>query len=196
MKFYENYSLEDIKYIHPDGTERIEQWKDVPEFENFYQISNIGRFKSLARVIYKRPQPDRIIKQCPNRKGYLQVLLHKNGTRKNYRINRLVGWLFIPNPENKPEVNHMTNESGKVDKTDNTFWMLEWNTGEENRDHAIKEGLNCKGESVGTSKLIESQVLEIRANANNLTHRELGVIYGVSRSVISGIISRKTWKHI
>ena len=91
-----------------------EIWKDIEGFEKLYQVSNLGRIRSLFR--YKI-----ILNPEKTRNGYLRVMLCKEGKRKHYLIHRLVAQAFIPNPNNLPEINHK-NEI----KTDNNLNNLYW----------------------------------------------------------------------
>lgn len=103
-----------------------EIWKDVIGYEGIYQVSNLGRVKGLERRVntwnaYKTIQ-EKILKPC-NHRGYLYVTLQK----KQFAIHRLVAQAFLPNPDNKPQVNHI-NEI----KSDNNVKNLEWVTAKEN----------------------------------------------------------------
>ena len=93
----------------------MEIWKDIKDYEGLYQVSNLGRVKSLK---YGK---EKILKSCKLNNGYLIVNLHKEGKQKHYYIHRLVATAFIPNPDNLSQVNHI-NE----DKTDNRVENLEW----------------------------------------------------------------------
>lgn len=89
----------------------MEIWKDVPEFEGCYQVSNEGRIKSLERYVNvcgggKRLLPERIIKPTVCRNGYLELQASRKGKKKVFLLHRLVAMLFIENPDNLPEVNH------------------------------------------------------------------------------------------
>ena len=75
-----------------------EIWKDIPSYEGLYQVSNLGRVKSLKRQL--------ILKPMRTKKGYLCVALYKCPIRKFKPIHRLVAQAFIPNPKNLPQVNH------------------------------------------------------------------------------------------
>ena len=109
-----------------------EIWKDIEGFEGLYQISNLGRVKSLERIVLqkngrKRVQHELIRKPRKVYKGYLQIDLWKNHEYSAKRINRLVAQAFIPKPENKPIVHHKDH-----DKLNNHYSNLEWATPQEN----------------------------------------------------------------
>ena len=112
-----------------------EIWKDITGYEGLYQVSNMGRVKSLERTFINKIGRERYVKECIlkpviNRDGYLLVTLCAGGKRKNLMVHRLVCEAFYDNPDNKPQVNHV-NE----DKTDNRVENLEWATAEENLNH-------------------------------------------------------------
>lgn len=196
MEYYKNLNLEDIRYIDDDGIERIEQWKDIDDFIGRYQVSDLGRVKSLSRLRSTGKGfhllPTRILRQTPDRDKYLLVGLRKPGINQKGKVHRLVAIAFIPNPLNLSDVNH---KSITGTKTDNRVTELEWSTHGDNMDHAHKNKLiNNNGEKSHSSKLSEKEVLEIRSS--NLTHIELSKIYGVGRVTITNIINRHRWKHI
>jgi len=120
-------------------------------------------------------------------------LYSDNKTQKTLLIHRLVALAFIPNPHNKPCVNHKDGN-----KLNNNIGNLEWNTHSENTKHACENKLilPTHGEISGMSKLTNSQVLEIRKIGRNMTQKELGEIYDVRPQTISKIILRKAWTHI
>ena len=106
--------------------ENIEIWKDIKGYEGFYQVSDCGRIKSLARDIYYQNgivhrTKEKILVPVLDKDGYQYVNLSKNGKRKVMTIHRLVAMAFIPNPENKSQINHK-NEV----KTNNVVENLEW----------------------------------------------------------------------
>lgn len=117
-----------------------EIWKDVKEYEGLYQISNLGNVKSLDRYIINKNRdkqyfPGKYLSQGIG-DNYLKVTLSKNNKQRTFRIHILVARAFIPNPENKPEVNHIDGN-----KKNNKVNNLEWNTRSENELHAYKNGL-------------------------------------------------------
>jgi hypothetical protein len=104
----------------------VEEWKDVKGFEGLYQISNMGRVKSLAR--YKKNNRgsrsligETILKQSKNNRGYCRIYLCKDAHKKAFSVHRLVADAFVPNPNNFTEVNHKDE-----DKQNNCADNLEW----------------------------------------------------------------------
>jgi hypothetical protein len=122
----------------------MEVWKDIKDYENLYQVSNLGRLRSNCNR--KRGTLEwKLISVAISQRGYLHATLHKDGIRKNVEIHRLVAQAFIPNPDNLPQVNHKSEN-----KQDNRVENLEWCTAsynssygtitERKQDSAIKTG--------------------------------------------------------
>lgn len=88
-----------------------EIWKDIPGYEGFYQVSNIGNVRSISHYqgkwnkVYKRKTP-RILSRCMDTYGYYHVVLSKMGYIRQFTVHRLVAMAFIPNPNNLPQINH------------------------------------------------------------------------------------------
>jgi hypothetical protein len=123
-----------------------EVWKDIKGFDGLYQVSNLGRIKSLR-------YGTNILKPFLTGKGYLTVDLCFKGKRKSVRVHRLVADAFIPNPTNKSQINHINGN-----KKDNSVKNLEWNTQSENINHAFKIGLNERSEEAGKKKKAVYQI--------------------------------------
>lgn len=135
-----------------------EIWKDIPNYEGFYQISNLGRVKSLARVVVRkspnRKNTEQVVKERILKPylilGYPAVMLaiSRDGViDKHKKIHRLVAESFIPRIEGKPEVNHINGI-----KTDNRVENLEWCNLWENHKHSKEHGLKASGERNGNSR--------------------------------------------
>ena len=164
-----------------------EIWKET-KFTGYF-ISNFGQLKGRT---------NKILKARLNEKGYYIVSLKPNGRKGDYetvRIHRLVAEAFIPNPENKPQVNHIDG-----DKTNNRVDNLEWCTNQENMIHASKHGLLHikKGEDNPVSKLTNEQVKWIREHYIP-KHKEFGTRglarkFGVAHSRIIFILKNKSYK--
>jgi len=124
-----------------------EIWKIIPGFK-FNMASNMGRIKSLNKLIKHKNgnsylRKGKILNPWLSKSGYPKVCLtFPCGERKSLFVHRLVALAFIPNPENKPQVNH----KDKV-LTNSTLSNLEWVTAKENMIHAFKDGNNRKIET-------------------------------------------------
>lgn len=174
-----------------------EIWKSIEGYEGIYQISNLGNVKSLYRLVKHKTGTrvinEKILKQG-NSGGYLNVELANDGINTMCLVHRLVAKGFIPNPENKPCINHIDGNT-----FNNNINNLEWCTYSENNLHADNMGLrNIKGERHYKAILTDKEVLEIRSKyiPYKYSHAKLGKEYGVTASNIQYIITRKLWKHI
>lgn len=165
-----------------------EIFKDVIGYEGLYQVSNLGRIKSLSNNKLKK---EKILKQNVSNCGYKTVCLSKKNKYKTYTIHRLVANNFLSNNDNKRTVNHINGI-----KTDNRLENLEWCTTSENTKHAYNNGLInvSKAENHVNSKLTNVQVLEIRAIGRSLKQREIAEMYGVSQVIISNILNNISYK--
>lgn len=127
---------------HPEFYRQNEEWRSVVGFEGFYEVSNFGDVRSIDRLIERSGPTGSMIRQgqilCQNitPKGYCRVQLTATDRKKNAMVHRLVAEAFIPNPEQKPQVNHKFG-----DKRDNRAGTLEWSTACENLQHAYDTGL-------------------------------------------------------
>jgi hypothetical protein len=104
----------------------MEIWKPITGYEDLYEISNLGNVKSLKKGFKK----ERILKNRPDDAGYVRVNLCSNGISKTIRNHRLVAIHFIPNPNNKSQVNHINGN-----KADSRVENLEWVSSIENQCH-------------------------------------------------------------
>ena len=105
---------------------KTEIWKDINGYEGKYQVSNLGRVKSLARFRVGKSgsntrMPEQLLKQSITKDGYKRVGLRNGYRQKYFFIHRLVAQAFIPNPDNLPQVNHIDEN-----KANNCVDNLEW----------------------------------------------------------------------
>lgn len=166
-----------------------EMWKPViiDGVETRYQISNFGNVAGI-RV-------DRI---CPvvDKDGYLVFSLHfADGSRITAKIHRLVAQAFIPNPLNKPEVNHIDGN-----KQNNWVGNLEWVTGSENITHAFRTELKhapAEGENHQWCKYSNDTIHKVcQLLVKGTSLQDIASITGMSTPEISNIKNGKTWKSI
>lgn len=118
-----------------------EIWKDIIGYEGYYQISNQNRVKSLSRSVRKNDSytpyiiPEKIMACAIGSTGYYMVVLEKNKVKKLWKVHRLIAIHFIPNPNNKPNINHID-----ANRRNNRIENLEWCTQSENIKHAYNIG--------------------------------------------------------
>lgn len=186
--YYEKYlpAFHAFMMCYPLFVESLptEIWSWISGYEGLYQISKFGRVKSFKGVF------PIILKPFINKKGYLTVALLKNGNLKNRYIRILVAQAFIPNPENKPEVNYLDGI-----KFNCYFENLTWATHSENQKHAYNNGLRKSN-----TKLTAEEVREIRGiyfNANSeFCALTLAEKFNVSETTIRNVIKCKTYKNV
>lgn len=124
---FNNHSIEDV-----NG----EIWKDVVGLEGYYMVSNVGRVKSCERTFIcgrggERKTTEHIIKTVLKKNGYVHCTVSVEGKIYYMSVHRMVAEAFIPNPENKTQVNHIN-----TNKSDNRVDNLEWSTSKENVNHS------------------------------------------------------------
>lgn len=174
----------------------MEEWRDIPGYERIYQVSNMGRIKSLERYDKRgfKKWPTRILKPAKTPNGYYQVLLAKDGKTIKRYVHHIVTDVFLgPCPPGK-ERNHKNGN-----KADNSIDNLEYCTPSENHHHSYdmlgKQA--ARGSKQGSAKLVEEQVIEIRKlHKDGFTARKLSKMFNVSDSQILHIVHRREWKHI
>lgn len=171
-----------------------EIWKGLVykgiDYTERFEVSNSGKIRNI--------KTKHIYKSWINKKGYEQVVV-STGSRKSkkvIKIHRAVAEMFVPNPENKPCINHIDGN-----KTNNCYDNLEFVTCQENTDHAIRTGLmDISSENSNSVKLTCEDVSYIREHYiccdKEYGSRPLARKFNVNESTIRSIIKYRTWKNV
>jgi len=146
----------------------MENWKEIKGYEGSYQVSDLGKVKSI------KSGKEKILKNTNDMAGYLKINLYKNGVRKTRKVHRLVLLAFKDNIEKKPHGNHID----KI-RTNNRIDNLEWCTSTENSQHSskfdwiqinvIREATNIGYKVISVAnyfKVSRSQIYRIKGNVN------------------------------
>ena len=160
-----------------------ETWQELLEYAGLYEVSSLGRIRSLGRITSDgRTLKPKILKLTQDKEGYCTVSLYSSDSKvKCYKQHRLVAEVFIPNPENKPHVNHINGI-----KTDNSSSNLEWVTAKENNAHQLDTSLK-KQNKVGVYK--EGKLVAI------LSGKQQQILFGLDPSSVSKCIHGKRGTH-
>ncbi len=173
-----------------------EIWKPVVGYEGFYDVSNLGRVRSLPRVVISRGgtrvSPGRILKDsCPQR-NYHMVILFKHGLSKTIAVHRLVLIAFVGSPPNGHEAFHW-NGHGK----DNRLANLRWDTRKANRDDDVRLNVRKRGEQRAWAKLNIEKVKQLRERvASGESMNKVAITYGVHPGTIGKICRHEKWNHV
>lgn len=151
-----------------------EEWRDIEGYENLYQISNKGQVKSLGNG--QTNSKERILKTRKNKRGYIQVNFSKDGKRKMFYVHRLVAEAFIPNPENKPIINHKSEI-----KTQNNVENLEWVSYKENSNYGTGKFRTASK----NSKPVQCLDLETNKTTYYASHKEAEIKMNIGYGTIS-----------
>lgn len=169
-----------------------EVWRPVKGFEGRYEVSNLGRVKTIPHYVNhtngKRLVKERLRPLQKHNQGYLSVGL----SSLSRLVHRLVAQAFIANPKKLKFVNHKDGN-----KHNNCVENLEWCTRQENENHAFSTGLkNSTGSNNAMSKLDEKKVYEIKYKSHGKSTKFLSEKYNVHMATIQRIIKGTIWKHV
>ena len=145
-----------------------EIYKDIKGFEGYYQVSNLGSVKSLGAYNNRKKK---LLLQEKAKSGntyYRRVKLHKKGRVTRYLVHRLVSSHFLNNPENKPQVNHIDNNTDN-----NKVTNLEWCTGAENMAHSRKQGRQDQVTKIAVEAMAKANKAKAKPKYDNLVGTNL-----------------------
>lgn len=173
----------------------MEIWKDIKGYEGLYQVSSLGRVKSLKREFYsgmnyqlKKSYPERILKKRYTKTGYVYVGLSKKGDVRKFKVHRLVAMAFLPNPHNKSCVDHTNGV-----RDDNRLENLRWVDASQNmrNPHTVKSVARAKMGENNPMKKKCRPVQQIDFETGKIIAEYAGVKEAARRlSTDSGDISR------
>lgn len=147
-----------------------------------YLVSTDGQIKSCVQI-----KQGRLLRPNTSPTGYRRVMIGRGGYQKHLLVHRLVAETYIPNPYNKPQVNHIDG-----DKSNNNVTNLEWCTRLENMQHASKMGLLPSNALANPNNRLNIEIARF-VRESSLKGRVLAKIYGVSETTISDVRRNKTW---
>ena len=174
----------------------MEQWKPVDGYVGYYEVSNMGRVRSVTRVdCAGRTRYSRILKGGRSPKGYLSVGLYKDKSLKGFRVSRLVLAAFVGPCPTGMEAAH-NNGDERDDRLDNLRWDTHLNNCADKKLHGTNKAPSF-GEGNHASKLTDESVALIRKLAlSGVQQKDLARQFGVNRSTMSFAVRGKTWKHV
>jgi len=169
-------------------------WKDIPGSNGSHQMNCVGLLRSWVSKGKKLRTKEPVILNTPiNGNGYPHFSIRIDGKQKFFRVHRMVGILFVPNPHNYPAVLHKDDV-----KTNCHYLNLEWGTSLKNNRDAFTRGIiiPAKGVARKKSSLTEKDVKNIFKLKSKKTARVLAKIYKVNHTCIVDIWSGRSWNHI
>lgn len=176
----------------------MENWRPIPNFEDVYEVSDLGRVRSLDRILTVRGRwglmdrlfPGRILGQVKHLGGYRQVHLYENGVRTPLTVHSCVLEAFVG-----PRLSGMYARHLNGVRHDNRLANLAWGTWEENDADKELHGTRLRGERCAGAILDEGAVREIRRRRGE-PQADLAAEFGCTFSNISAIQRGKSWRHV
>lgn len=178
----------------------IEEWRSVVGYEGYYDVSNLGRVKSLRRVVANGPGVTRVVKQSiltasgAGRDEYAIVNLAVQRKNRTFRVNILVLEAFIG-----PRPTAMVSCHGDGCKQNNALSNLRWDTQQANIDDKAIHGTNPVGEKNAMAKFSNDQIAKLKAELRgigDMSYTEFGRIRGLTRRHVSSVASGKRWASV
>lgn len=164
-----------------------EVWKPMRGHESLYEVSNLGRIRSIPKTGFRKRA---VLAQHTERHGYKRIRLTDGNVKFSALVHRIVAEAFVPNPDEKPIVNHIDGDKGN-NRADN----LEWVTYKENHEHAVRTGLIPKNQimnAVEASRKVPRKNSVMVRRSDGVTYRsisEAARAVGVDRAVLSRAVA-------
>ena len=162
-----------------------EIWRDIKGYEGLYQVSTMGQVRSLDRFVNhhngRALKKGKVLQLGSDKVGYQYIILHTNGQPKIYSVHRLVAIHFIPNPFNKPTVNH-------IDEVKNHNWLsnLEWMTVKENTNHGTRNERSNLAQRMPVVQLtMNNEFIKVHDSVTNIPGFNGGAIAQVCKGKYS-----------
>lgn len=173
----------------------IEEWRDIPDYEGLYQISNHGRFRGMPRNdAINRRLPERYIQPNKRTDGYYTIHLWRGGKRQQKKMHVLVMLVFVGQ---RPEGAHINHIDGNP--SNNRLDNLEYCSPSDNTLHGFRIGTHvpARGEKHGRSRYTNDMVREMRVlYKGGASSGEIAKKFNVSRSGVYRVVMYDTWKHL
>lgn len=177
----------------------MENWMYIVGYEGLYQVSTLGRVRSLDRVITRGglrsgdlPLKGKIKEQTSNKDGYKKVTLCARGLGETKLVHRIVAEAFLPNKYNLPLVLHR-DDVPYNNRVDN----LKWGTQQDNMDDMVSKGRQIRGEDHPGTSVTDLDVLFIRYWCNTgYGDRAVSEVFNIGRKAVNRIKLRRTWRHV
>lgn len=177
-----------------------ENWKPVVGYEGSYEVSDLGRVRSLDRAVLMKNRwgnvteksiKERILRLRPSSslKKYLSVALGRGGNEKYFLVHRLVATAFLKNAEEKPCINHIDCDGGNNDVKN-----LEWVSYKENTQHGLVKGKvnkNRKGVPNIKPDILQKRAILSLFNTRRFSQRQIGHLLGITETTINSILRAK-----
>ena len=173
-----------------------EEWRDIPGHEGWYQVSDLGRVRSLDRLVNAKLGSTKLSKGqvlAPrlDDDGYLRVGLWCNGARYGFGVHQLVLLGFEGPASEGLQVRHLNGDSQY-----NAYSNLSYGTAQENADDRQIHGTQLRGEVHGKAKLTEIEAWAIKFATGIFPQKILAEIFGIKQAQVSAIQLGQTWKHL